>query len=250
MSEKDDKVLLQLEAILKELQDSKEQTASTIAVKHKSSISFGSLLSVLLKGWGLKILVILLLVVSMVGTAAYFFYSSANNHSEKGSYVEQMRELSSLATSQAYVKAVIEKEDNQLFGKEINANLPGTKRKLLLIIPGMVTAGIDLEQIENKDIHVIEDEKKIELTLPRAEILQEPSLQFDHVQTFSVEGIFRDEVNWEEAYGLANEAKEQVRKEAVTQGLLQLAEKNAEKILQEFFTQMGYEIEIKYKEVK
>lgn len=252
MSKKEDEVLAQLEAIMKELKESKQQTATTLAVNNKAgSLNFRHIFKLLFQAWRFRIsilFILLMLVGIVIGVGAFYYFSGTKAYTEKGSIVEQMREMSSLATSQAYVKAVIEKEDNQLFGKEISKNFPGTKRKLLLIVPGTVTAGIDLEGISEHDVSIWEEEKRIELTLPPAEILQEPSLDFDKVQTFSVEGIFREEVKWEEAYGLATEAKEQVLEEAVAQGLLKMAEANAEKSLKQFFAQLGYELTVRYKE--
>ena len=160
--------------------------------------------------------------------------------------MERIQEMSSLATAQGFVKAVIEQEDNQLFGKEINADLPGTKRKLLMVVPGTVLAGVDLQGIDEKDIVVDEEKKEIQLTLPRAEILQEPSIDTDNIKTFSVEGIFRNDVDWNEGFALAEVAKDQISQEAIEQGILQAAEKNAEKSLKGFFEQLGYDVTIEF----
>lgn len=248
----DEKIVAQLDAIMNELKEGKEQTATTAALDiNKRTPSFKGFLKIGLRKWYLKIIVILvalLLVGTLIGIGTFKLFSGAEAKVEKGSFIEQMRELSSLASSQAFVKAVIEKEDNQLFGKEISTNIPGTKRKLLLVVPGTVTAGVDLEGVNGEDLILDEEEKTLEITLPSATIIQEPSLDFDHVQAFSVEGIFRAEVNWEEAFELAAEAKELVKEEAMAQGLLQMAETNAEKTLQKFFEQMGYEVTVHYEQ--
>ncbi|MFE8701910.1 DUF4230 domain-containing protein [Cytobacillus sp. FJAT-54145] len=249
MTKKDEEILTQLEAIMEELKEARQQSASTIAMERKP-FTLGHYLKAGLRLWSIKISVILILLV-LIGTiigASIFYFTSSSVHTEKGSFVEQIRDLSSLATSQAYVKAVIEKEDNQLFGKEISTNIPGTKRKLLLIIPGSVTAGVDLEQLQDDDIKLMEEEKRLEITLPKAELLQDPSLDFEQAQTFSVEGIFRGEVNWDEGYELAKEAKDKVVEEALTQGLLQTAEKNAEKMLTEFYSRVGYDVVIHFQD--
>ncbi|SIA41187.1 Uncharacterised protein [Mycobacteroides abscessus subsp. abscessus] len=54
-------------------------------------------------------------------------------------------------------------------------------------------------------------------------------------------------MNWDEAYSLAAEAKELVEAEAIDQGILELAEKNAEKTISEFFGRLGYEASVSYK---
>lgn len=80
----------------------------------------------------------------------------------------QVRELSSLVTSKTYVKAVVEQENNKIFGKTIEADRPGTKRKTIVIIPGKVTAGVNLAKITEKDIRINEEEKKVHITVPMA----------------------------------------------------------------------------------
>lgn len=242
MNEKE--VQTQLEALQKELTEAKQQMAASIAVNelhHRNQ----SKARVIPKSLVWKLIGITLFILVIIG--AIFTIKATNQATvQKGSFIEQIKDLSSLASAQAYAKAVIEKEDNQLFGKEISTNLPGTKRKFLLIIPGTVTAGVDLKGITESNLHVDEEEMTIEITLPQASIIQEPTLDFDQAQVFSVEGIFRDEVNWNEAYELAEEAKGLVKEEAIDQGLIQVAEKNAEKTLTEFFSALGYQAVITY----
>lgn len=248
MTKKDDEILAQLDAIRNELKEGKQQTASTVAVeRYRKTPSF----KLGMKKRQMKIVLLVLLftiVGTFIGISSYKLFTGADPKVEKGSFIEQMKELSSLASSQAFVKAVIEKEDNQIFGKEITKDIPGTKRKILLVVPGTVTAGIDLENINADRVKLNEEEKTITITLPHAKIIQEPSLEFEQVQTYSVEGIFRAEVDWEEGYELAAEAKTLVKEEAIAQGLLQMAETNAEKTLKGFFSQMGYEVSVQYED--
>lgn len=244
---KEDEILAQLQKIMEEIQAGKKEEATTLSLpmdskKLRTSQSKFSKRT-------RRIMVVFLLIVFLniaVGLIVYKQLANSEPTIEQGTILQQVQELSTLATSEAYVKAVIEKEDNQLFGKEIQANIPGTKRKILLVIPGTVMAGINLEEIDRDAIKMNEEEKVVELTLPRAKIIQEPSLNFEQVQTFSVEGIFRSEVNWEEAYELATEAKEMVKEEAIRQGLLEIAEKNGEKTFQQFFSTFGYDVIINY----
>lgn len=252
MTQKEDEILSQLDAIMNEIKEGKQQAASTVAVDAgRLTPSIKGFTKRGAKKWRLKIILFLLLAIiigSIIGIGSYRLMSGAAPQVEKGSFIEHMKELSSLASSQAFVKAVIEKEDNQLFGKEIEANFPGTKRKLLLVVPGTVTAGVDLQNMNEDDVKMDEEKKTLEIKLPHATIIQEPSLDFEQVQAFSVEGIFREEVNWEEAYELASEAKALVQEEALAQGLLEMAESNAEKTLKEFFSQMGYEVSVRYED--
>jgi uncharacterized protein YpmB len=242
------KKIQEMEAILADLKATERETSASLAIDNRSSRHWG-LTHKILSLWKRRVIFILLLVLLAVGGASigvYSWLSGSTFTEEKGSFVERIQEMSSLATAQGFVKAVIEQEDNQLFGKEINADLPGTKRKLLMVVPGTVLAGVDLQGIDEQDIVVNEEKKEIQLTLPRAEILQEPSIDTDNIKTFSVEGIFRNDVDWNEGFALAEVAKDQISEEAIEQGILQAAEKNAKKSLKGFFEQLGYDVTIDF----
>lgn len=164
------------------------------------------------------------------------------------SFAEQIQELSSLATSKAYMKAAVEQEDNELFGKKIDKNLPGTKRKVLVIIPGEVLAGVDLSNVTKNDIKINKEKRTIQLSLPKAEILQQPTLYFDEVQIFSSEGLFRGEASIEEGYAIAELAQDQIVNEAIAQGVLTSAEEQATTLIKKFINQLNYDVTIEFKE--
>lgn len=167
---------------------------------------------------------------------------------QKTAFVERVQDLQELTTAEAYTKVLVERTDNELFGQSIGVNFPGTKRNLLVVIPGSVKAGIDLGKITERDMHVEEEEKRIELTIPPAEFLGGAELYFDKVEVYSVEGLFRGKADIKEGYELANEAKTLILKEAAEQGVLESAEQNAIKTLQDMFSFAGYELEIEFKE--
>ncbi|MFI8687751.1 DUF4230 domain-containing protein [Rossellomorea sp. NPDC077527] len=242
------KKIQEMEAILADLKATERETGASLAYDNRSRRRMGVTRSLMII-WKRRAALILLVLALLAGGATigiYSWLSGSTFTEEKGSFVERIQEMSSLATAQGFVKAVIEQEDNQLFGKEINADIPGTKRKLLMVVPGTVLAGVDLQEINDGDIVVNEEKKEIELTLPHADILQEPSIDTDNIKTFSVEGIFRNDVDWNEGFALAEVAKDQISQEAIEQGILQAAEKNAEKSLKGFFEQLGYDIKIKF----
>ncbi|MBM7585194.1 hypothetical protein JOC86_001736 [Bacillus pakistanensis] len=239
----------EMEAILQELKAGQQETGGALAIeKSRKSPTLKDISGLVFRFWKSRVLILLLLfalIVSGISIGVYSWLSGDSFKEEKGSFVEKIREMSSLATAQGYVKAVIEQEDNQIFGKEIAADIPGTKRKLLIVVPGTVLAGVDLKKIKQSDISVNEDSKEIFLTLPEAEILQAPSIHTSNIELFSVEGVFRSEVNWEEGFSLADDAKELMKKEATDQGLLEAAEKNAKRSLKEFFEHIGYKVTFK-----
>jgi hypothetical protein len=245
---KQDELLLQLESIVKELKAGQDEAATTVAMGHKSKMP--SLSSVLLryffKVWGLKIILVTIIFALLIAGSLWYFSGSTFTQRETA-FVEQVQELSTLATAEAHLKVIIEQQDNKIFGKDITVNFPGTKRELLLVVPATVIAGVDLKNITSDSLQVNEKNKEISLALPRATFIQEPAIQMDKVRTFSDEGLFRGEVNWSEGFDLAAEAQELIKQEALEIGLLQTAENSAEKALKEFFSTLGYTVTVNYK---
>lgn len=189
-----------------------------------------------------------LLLMSGLGTFSFYkLFSGSTSQSESITIVEQVQELATLATAEAVVTTVIKEEDNKLFNKELNIHLPGTNRTLLLVVPATVLAGVDLQNISETDIQVNEEQKEISLTIPHASIIQEPSIQMDKVETYSEEGLFRSEVNWEEGFDLAAAAKQEIEKEAQGMGLLEKAEDSAVKVITNFYHNLGYSVKIEFK---
>ena len=247
MSKKDE-ALTQIERVLKELKKGEEESAATVVVgqnRGNANIS-GALIKLIFKLWGFRIFLAgLLLVVIASGVTWLFFGSTVKKESTIA--VEQVREIAKLATAEALVTVTIEEEDNKLFGKNIPVNLPGTKRELLLVVPATVIAGVDLKEITSDDIKVNEDKKELEIVLPRATLIQEPAILMDHVKTISDEGLFRGEVKWDEGFDLAAEAQGDIKDEVIKIGLLESAEKSAEKVLEGFFGNLGYTVKLTFK---
>lgn len=234
--------------VLKELNESKNESAATALIgqsRSKKSIS-GALLKLTFKFWGRKILLIALFLIAITAGVTWLL-SGSTVKKESTTFVEQVQQLATLATAEAHLKVIIEEEDNKLFGKDISLNIPGTKREILLIVPATVIAGVDFKSITSDAIKVDDEQKKLEITLPRATFIQEPAIQMDHIKTFSDEGLFRGEVKWDEGFDLAAVAQEEIKKEAVEIGLLETAEENAEKVLDNFFSNLGYTVKLTFK---
>ncbi len=245
---KNNQVISQLESVLKELKAGEEESAATATLGQQRKVPHlsGALFKFIFKFWGVKLILIVLLLIAVLSTG-FWLLSGNTLKKESTTFVEQVQELATLATAEAYVKVVIKEEDNKIFGKDIQVDLPGTKREVLLIVPATVIAGVDLKGITADDIKVDEKAKKLEIVLPPAELIQDPSIQMDKVSTFSDEGLFRGDVKWEEGFDLSAEAQDKIKKEAIDIGLLQTAEDSAEKVLKEFFSNLGYSVEVSYK---
>ena len=247
MSKKDE-ALTQIERVLKELKKGEEESAATAVVgqnRGNANIS-GALIKLVFKLWGFRIFLTVLLLVVIASGATWLFFGSTFKK-ESTIAVEQVREIAKLATAEALVTVTIEEEDNKLFGKNIPVNLPGTKRELLLVVPATVIAGVDLKGITSDDIKVNENKKELEIVLPRATLIQEPAILMDHVKTISDEGLFRGEVKWDEGFDLAAEAQADIKDEVIKIGLLESAEKSAEKVLEGFFENLGYTVKLTFK---
>lgn len=247
MGKKDQVSSQQLESVLKELKEGKEESAATATIGQRWKVPnhSGALFKPIFKFWGVKIILILVVLVAITSGVIWLF-SGSTFKQESTIFVEQVQELAALATAEAYVYDIIEQEDNKIFGKDIPLNLPGTKRELLLVVPATVIAGVDLKDISQNDIKFNEKEKELKIVLPRATLIQDPAIQLDEVKAFSDEGLFRGEIDWAEGFNLAAEAQEQLKEKAIEIGLLQTAEKNAEKVLKEFFSKLGYSVKISF----
>ena len=175
IKEKDEKIA-QLERLLVELTEAQQQSAATIAVDYNSrSLSAPKeKFKFPLKASGLKIILAILgfLVIAVGG---FWLFQGSTFKQESVTFVEHVQELATLATAEAHMKAVIQEEDNKIFGKDISIDLPGTKRELLLVVPATVIAGVDLKGITSKDMVINEETKEIDITLPHAELIQDPS---------------------------------------------------------------------------
>jgi hypothetical protein len=245
---KREKSVTQINALVQELKNSKKESAAALAqeqVKGNDNLP-ANLLQLVIKSWGLWILLIALLLIVVTAGSTWLFIGSTFKK-DSISFVEKVQELSTLATAEAHVEVIIEEEDNKLFGKDISVNLPGTKRELLIVVPATVIAGVDLKGITSDDMKINEEKKELEIVLPRAKLIQDPAIQMDKVRTFSDEGLFRGEPKWDKGFDLAAEAQEKIKEDAIEVGLLQTAEKSAEKVLKEFFGNLDYSVKVTFK---
>jgi len=248
----DEKKIGEIERLLKELKASEEETAVTMEEVEEQPSGFWRVGKVFFSLWKksfLAIAILLLLLIVALPFATYFILKTGSTFTEqKGAFLEQIQDLNELATAEAYTKVIIERQDNTLFGQSIGLNVPGTKRQLLVVIPGSVKAGVDMSGVTKEDVIIDEKNKTAKLTLPAASFLGGAEIFFDKVEVYSYEGVFREKANIEEAYELADEAKKLIVEETTTQGVLATAQQNAEKTLKEMFSFAGYTVTINFKE--
>lgn len=249
IEEKDEKIA-QLERQLRELNEAQQQIAATVALEHNSrSISPSKgIFKSFIKAIRLKIILAMVFLVLLVITSGVVWLSAGSTSKiESVTFVERVQELATLATAEAHMKTAIQEEANKIFSKDIPLDIPGTKREILLVVPGTVIAGVDLKGITSKDMNINEETKVIDITLPHAELLQDPSLQMDKILAVAGGGLLSGGIKWDEGRDLTAKAQEQMRQDAISAGLLDTAEKNAEKVLKEFFKNIGYTVNVTFK---
>lgn len=245
MNEEDKLSKSDLDFIMNQLKQTQKETASTLAVQPARPIHLHQKLQSVKSGiWGIVIGVIVSLVILFAG----YTYLQKGETLKSASVVESIQKLATLATAQGHIKTIVSQEDNKLFGKSIPWDIPGSKRTLFMVVPGEVTAGVDLENLTKEDVTLDTDKKAIHITLPHATIVQDPSIDLKKIQPYSSEGIFRSSViNWDDGSQLADLAKQKIKEEAIQFGLLKTAEDNARLALQEFFKNLNYTVTVTFK---
>ncbi|KZE38477.1 hypothetical protein AV656_06110 [Bhargavaea cecembensis] len=201
-----------------------------------------------LKGFLWIAIPLLLLAVILPVVALRMLTGGSTFTEQKGAVVQSVQELSELATAEAFTKVIVERTDNELFGKSIGIDIPGTKRNLLVIIPGSIKAGIDFGNVREEDITIDENAKTVTLTVPEPTFLGEPVIRFDEAEVYSQEGLFRERPDIQEGYELAEDAQKMIIEEATEQGVLIQARENAEKTLQQMYSLSGYDVQVEFKE--
>ena len=146
--------------------------------------------------------------------------------------IHEVRALARLETIQYSVEKVITSEVNQgIFG-------PLFGDKLLFVAHGIVIAGVDLEKLNPEDLWL--ENGALYVRLPQAEIFvatldNEKSYVYDR-RTGLLSGR---NIDLETASRQA--AEEKIREAATGDGILDLAQQNAETYLGKFFEALGYQ---------
>ena len=146
--------------------------------------------------------------------------------------VEEIRRLSELTTAIYYDNNVIVKKkakDLSVFGQ----TLITLTDELVLLTRGKVRVGFDFSELQEQDIVV--DSVSISLKLPQVKIL-------DIITNPSDFETFEESGKWshEEVTVIKNEARAQIEKNALENGILRIAEENAKKNLTAFLSMLGF----------
>jgi hypothetical protein len=152
--------------------------------------------------------------------------------------IREIQTLSRLETVSYSVEKVITVEKNQ----HGLADLLGLDEKLLFVAHGKVIAGIDLSKLHVQDITVTDDNMVI-VGLPEAEVFictldNEMSYVYDHERGV-LNRVFEEQSDLET---LARQAAEDAIEEAALEdGILDIANTNAESYMRAFLMAMGFD---------
>ena len=136
----------------------------------------------------------------------------------------ELKEIGELATAEYLFTDAAKYNDS----KQIkNWNIPLTEKSFILKWDGKIKAGIQIDKI---DINIKEVSRTIQITLPSAEIL---SYEIDNSSVeilYEKDNIFNN-ISIEDKLDLDVAVEEEMKQRAIENGLLELAQTNAEGII-------------------
>ena len=162
-----------------------------------------------------------------------FFSNRPEIDTSRPSVVQRIQELQRLET-------VVFAIDKIVSGGYENEYLPRflAGDRLLLIVYGDVTAGVDLSRLEPGDVKV--DGKSVQLMLPDAEIFSS-RIDNERTRVYSRETGLFSSVDPQLETEVRKEAERQIRQAAVDAGVLKTAMTNATTTLKAFLHSLGFE---------
>lgn len=158
---------------------------------------------------------------------------------ETANVVTEIRKIAQF-TSACYYEDVIlkdKKANESIGGKVVNSfskkDKPILEDEIVIVASGNVRAGFDLSKLSKKDI-VIRD-SVLEVTLPKAEI-------FEVIVNPSGFDVYIEDGTWshEQVTKVENKAMNKIRKDAISDGLLEKATELGVTKLTELFKTFGY----------
>ncbi len=152
--------------------------------------------------------------------------------------VQGIQRLNELATVKYTTQVIVTEEQNP---RILQQPLPEflTGEKVLLMAVGEVQAGIDLEELGQRDIQV--EGQRVTIDLPQARIL-DSSLDEDRTKLYDRDrGLLRIRGNDALLEEARRDAEDRMVEAARQNGIVEQAQNNAEESLRAFVTSLGYE---------
>ena len=150
--------------------------------------------------------------------------------------VVAIRSLSRLETAQFHMERVIDLRQKQ----EALLGMIDTEDAILLVAAARVSAGVDLDKIDDGDVDVSEDRKRVTIRLPQPEVF-ESALDNERTYVHTREtGFLADRAEGLETKA-RQEAEKQLREAAMEAGLLKIARDNAKQTVTSLLRSLGFE---------
>jgi hypothetical protein len=157
--------------------------------------------------------------------------------------ITAIRDLAVLEGASFHIERVIDLRDQQtrLFG------MVKTEDALLLVAAGDVVAGVDLSSMHDGDISVSPDEKSVSLVLPPVHVLSARlDSQHTYVHSRSTDALAERSESLETRARMA--AENTLRDAALSGGILERAQKNAQTTLDALMRSLGFQrVEITFR---
>ncbi len=188
-------------------------------------------------GIGIGVVIALVTVTTVVGRRPggrlSDFLSSLHIDNQQPTVVREIQQLDRLET-------VVYSAEKLITGQRESRYVPTflIGDRLLLIVHGEVTAGVDMRKIQSSDVHV--DGRSVRLTLPAAEIF---STRVDNQRTrvYSRDtGVFSS-VDPQLESEVRRTGEMEIREAAMQEGIVQTAESNARAALSALLKNFGFE---------
>ena len=177
----------------------------------------------------LVLLVPVLMLRSATSVLGRFGQPSEPNITQQ-TVVEKLREVAKLVATEMTLRDVVIYEQTRLM----------STKKVLLVVTGKVSAGIDMEH--GTEVHIDSTEKRITVTLPPAQIL---SVDVLNVTTYDERAGLLNPFTPEDRDLIQRRIRGQLMAAARQSGILEHADQSAAKVLTELLARDGYTVEIR-----
>ena len=187
-------------------------------------------LKAMVRHWRITLFVLLVALIGYGAMVAYRTLTNSNDAVEKP--IEQSPE--EIVRLQAIGQwEFLSVEAEELVERHYSGLM--SERDLVCIYRGTLRIGVDMRKLPSDWVEM--KERSAILHLPQPSLLDEDFLDESRTTVFFERGIFRPE----ERDAMRTEAKEKMKKRAMTAENLSIARRNAEAQFQKLFLAMGYE---------
>ena len=185
--------------------------------------------------WGFVVAVLVLLIFGVLAvrratSAIGAFGQPSEPRITQQTVVERLREVAKLVATEMTLRDVVIYEQTRF----------ASTKKVLLVVTGKVSAGIDMEH--GTTVSIDSADKRITVTLPPAQII---SVDVLNVTTYDERAGLLNPFTPEDRDLIQRRIRGQLMAAARQSGILEHADQSAAKVLTELLGRDGYSVEIK-----